>query len=205
MSQAEYVFTARWFWNTVSVWDQLIPQLSPRKALEVGSFEGASACYLIDHCAKDAPFEMHCVDTWQGGSEHKEMGINMAEVESRFQANTTLACERATHPVKLITHKGFSHLCLAHLLAETQGEYFNLVYIDGSHEAPDVLADAVLGFQLLAVGGVMIFDDYLWSKDGRNPLRCPKLAIDSFLNINFQKIEILALPLYQLYVKKISA
>ena len=207
--EADYVFTTTWFWDSAkNVWDSLIPQIRPRKVLEFGSFEGASACYLIRACAKDAPFEIHCVDTWEGGIEHKTNGVPMQAVESRFHHNTKLACASVAHPVKLMVHKGFSHLCLAQLLAETRGNYFDLVYIDGSHQAPDVLADAVLGFQLLAVGGWMIFDDYLWAEDlpyGRDPVRCPKPAIDAFLNINFRRAQVLSAPLHQLYVRKLCA
>ena len=37
---------------------------------------------------------------------------------------------------------------------------FDLIYIDASHYAPDVLSDAVLAFKLLKPGGILIFDDY---------------------------------------------
>ena len=33
-----------------------------------------------------------------------------------------------------------------------------IVYIDGSHEAPDVLTDAVMAWKLLVEGGIMILD-----------------------------------------------
>jgi len=65
--------------------------------------------------------------------------------------------------------------------------------------------DAVLSFQLLRVGGVIAFDDYLWSEDlpnGKDPLRCPKLAIDSFVNVFTRKVDIVSAPLNQLYVVK---
>jgi hypothetical protein len=57
---------------------------------------------------------------------------------------------------------------------------FDLVYVDGSHRAADVLADAVLSWPLLKNGGIMLFDDYLWQQDPR-PEHCPRLGIDSFL------------------------
>ena len=98
---------------------------------------------------------------------------------------------------------------LADLIAERRPEPFDLVYIDGSHQAPDVLTDAVLAFQLLKVGGVMIFDDYLWSMDRpgtQDVLMMPKPAIDAFLNIFQRKTNIFTgAPLRQLYVRKIAA
>jgi predicted O-methyltransferase YrrM len=87
------------------------------------------------------------------------------------------------------------------------GNYFDFIYIDGSHQAPDVLVDAILSFKLLRVGGLIVFDDYLWSEKGvadRDPLQCPKPAIDSFLNIFFRKVNIISAPLYQIYAQKIS-
>jgi len=84
----------------------------------------------------------------------------------------------------------------------------DLVYIDGSHQAPDVLSDAVLGFQLLKVGGLMIFDDYLWhieSPTAKDPLNMPKPGIDAFMNVFMRKMGIIAGgPLLQLYAEKIA-
>jgi Methyltransferase domain len=80
------------------------------------------------------------------------------------------------------------------------------IYIDGSHQAPDVLADSVLAFQLLRVGGIMIFDDYLWrmEPEGRqDSLNIPKPAIDSFINIFQRKLRVVSgFTNYQLYIEK---
>lgn len=131
----------------------------------------------------------------------------MTKVEERFHHNTKLATSRAAYPVQFHVHKGQSDQALARLLADGKQGYFDLVFIDGSHQAPDVLCDAVLGFRLLRKNGLLAFDDYLWTEElpyGRDPIRCPKLAIDAFTNIYFRKILILETKLYQLYVQKIS-
>lgn len=131
----------------------------------------------------------------------------MSEVERRFHHNTTLAVERAPHHVHFVVHKGRSDEMLAQLLVQGARGYFDLVYIDGSHEAPDVLADAVLAFRLLRTGGVMIFDDYLWAEalpGGVDPIRCPKPAIDAFLNLYCRKMELFPAPLSQVYAVKVA-
>lgn len=101
--------------------------------------------------------------------------------------------------------QGYSLPQLAQLVAE-KVEPFDFISIDASHQAPDVLGDAVLAFQLLKQGGVMAFDDYIWSpmRPGtENPLLLPKIAIDAFTTIYSQKLRILPnLPLYQLYIQK---
>ncbi len=201
----QYQFTNDWFSTAAkTTWDQLIPQIKPSKVLEIGSYEGASACYLIQKLAANAPLDMHCVDIWSNADGSTGVG----PVEARFQHNTKLAVASAAHPVALSVHKGPSSLELAKLLVAGREGYFDFIYIDGSHQAPEVLCDAVLAFRLLRVGGVMVFDDYLWSENlpyGKDPVRSPKLAVDAFTNIYVRKINILTAPLYQLYVQKTAA
>lgn len=203
-----FQFTNDWFGVVKGVWEELVPQIQPQRMLEIGSYEGASACYLIDKLAHQFPIELHCLDTWEGGLEHQQEGdIPMTQVEARFHHNTALSIRRAAHPVNLVVHKGPSDLGLARLLAQGASGHFDFIYIDGSHQAPDVLADAVLAFRLLRKGGVIAFDDYLWAEElagGKDPLRCPKPAIDAFVNCYFRKLQILRAPLYQLYVQKTS-
>ena len=57
---------------------------------------------------------------------------------------------------------------------------YDFVSIDGSHEAADVLSDAVLSWPLVKQGGLVCFDDYEWWIDTA-PERSPKLAIDAFI------------------------
>lgn len=206
-----YEFTNNWFENKArGVWDSLIPQINPTRILEVGSYEGASTCYLIEKLASFQGIEIHCVDTWEGGIEHQKGGnaeANMSDVERRFHHNAKTAISKAENPVQLVLHKGFSDLTLSKLIADGKQGYFDFVYVDGSHQAPDVLCDALLGFRLLKNRGVMAFDDYLWQEQlpyGADPIRCPKPAIDAFTNIYCRKIKVISAPLYQLYVQKIS-
>jgi cephalosporin hydroxylase len=206
-----YQFTNNWFDILAKgVWDQLMTHHAPARILEIGSYEGASACYLIDTLAPHQPIELHCIDSWEGGVEHQAGGTapaDMSAVEARFHHNVTLACGKYPGRTRLTVHKGYSDECLARLIAGGKKGYFDFVYVDGSHQAADVLADAVLGFRLLKVGGIIAFDDYLWSEQlpsGKDPLRCPKPAIDAFVNLNFRKLEVLSAPLYQLYVRKLA-
>ncbi len=199
----EYEFTKDWFSASTPVWQKLLESLAPRRLLEVGSFEGRSACYLIDILSPRHAIELHCVDTFAGGVEHSV--LDMSAVEIRFRANVRLAAEKALHSPHVVIHKQASDMALATLLAGGGRDSFDLIYIDGSHQAKDVLADAVLGFRLLRRGGVMIFDDYLWSEKlpgGPDLLRMPKPAIDAFVNLNMREIEVLRAPLYQLYIRK---
>jgi predicted O-methyltransferase YrrM len=202
----DFEFTTDWFSRFSGVWTQLIARHKPERMLEIGSYEGRAACFLIESCAAERPIELHCVDTWAGGVEH-DVGA-MPAVEARFERNIDRARAKVPHPVDFHKHKSLSAPALIQLLADGGGERFDLVYVDGSHQACDVLADAVLAFMLLRVGGLLIFDDYLWSMEpqGRqNFFNMPKPAIDAFVNLHQRKLAVIGAPLYQLYARKTAS
>ena len=200
---AKLKFTNGWFDTTAKpIWDDMIPKLKPQKILEVGSFEGASTCYLIQKLS-DRPLELHCIDTWDGGIEHQEGASaehDMNVIKKTFDENMKIV---KNPNLDLYIHQGYSHTKMAKLLVDGYEDYFDFIYIDGSHEAPDVLCDAVLGFKLLKLGGVMVFDDYLWHHGDKSLHFCPKPAIDSFVNLYWRKLEITTSP-YQLIIQKTS-
>ena len=78
----------------------------------------------------------------------------------------------------------------------------DIVYVDGSHRACDVLMDGVLAWRLLKPGGVMIFDDYLWEPDFL-PSRRPQMAIDLFLEMFVDQYTLLGKH-YQVAIRKQS-
>ena len=203
-STGDCEFSTDWFSHHIPVWNELLDHLKPSRLLEIGSFEGRSTCHLIETCSKYGPIEICCIDTWEGGVEHDQNA--MPAVERRFNRNIAIACARAHFAVKMRKYRTTSTNALVELLASKE-PLFDFVYVDGSHQAPDVLSDAVLAFQLLRVGGVMIFDDYLWHQEesGRqDPLNMPKQAIDSFVNMFQRKLRIMSgRPIYQLHIEKL--
>lgn len=204
---AGYQFSNNWFNDAVKgVWSELLAQLAPSKVLEIGSFEGASTCFLIQQIGAVRPLELHCIDTWQGGREHQPgsaAAADMKQVEGRFKANVNTAIRSSQFPVRVEVHRARSEEALPKLLCDESVGRFDMVYVDGSHQAADVLWDAVLALKLLRVGGVIVFDDYLWSGDSpQDLLMAPKIAIDAFTTVYASKVRILSAPLYQLYVVK---
>ena len=79
---------------------------------------------------------------------------------------------------------------------------YDLIYVDGSHVARDVLLDAVCGFALLRTGGVMMFDDYQW-KLLKEEYNCPGLGIDVFRSCFRSHFEVVHLG-YQFFCRKVS-
>ena len=165
-------FTQDWFTPNIPNWTTLLAELRGRpgaRALEVGSFEGRSACWLLENILTGPGARLDCVDTFTGAVEQR-LGIETRGIRARFDANIAPWRERVT------VHVGLS----ADVLRVLSGAY-DFIYIDGSHLAPDVLADAVLAWRLLKPGGIMIFDDFLWNLLPR-PEQQPGTAIRSFLH-----------------------
>jgi len=173
--------------------------------LEIGSYEGRSTCYMIEKLKHKKNCKMYCIDTWEGSMEHKNH--NMQSVEQRFDSNVRIALGENINSLEVKKLKMYSIQAVSYLLTSNLYGFFDFVYVDGSHTSADVLSDAVNAYYLLKPGGLMVFDDYLWNygfvKTG-NPLQCPKIGVDSFINAFHGKVEVLlGFPSYQLYVKKL--
>lgn len=184
-----------WFSQHVPAWQSLFASIRPRprKILEIGAFEGRATCYMLEHVlAPDVPGEVHCVDTWAGGIEHE--AIPMEEVHGRFRRNIESLLRRLQQH-RVVVHRRTSFDAMVRLNAEGHAGTFDFAYVDGSHQAPDVLEDLVLAFRLCRKGGLIICDDYFWQRQKpgeEDVLDSPKLAIDSFTNLFRRRLRFLA-------------
>jgi hypothetical protein len=175
-------FSQDWFTYTLPSLDPVIAAFTGRRAeiLEIGSFEGLSTCYFLWRL-RDA--HITCVDTFALSIEHA--GLTAAEqLESTFDRNVALV--DASRVSKRV---GDSRRVLLDLLDERAG--FDLVYVDGSHLALDVVIDGALSWRLVRTGGTLVFDDYEWTAVGTDPLLRPGPAIDAVLGLVEGKYELL--------------
>ena len=203
MSESKAKFTQDWFSRSIPGWQFILSRMTQKtphlRILEVGVFEGRSTCWLLENFCKTPESTIVALDTFQGGIEHKNM--ELGGLRKQFEENIATVGS----PAKVEVRVGFSLDQLCRLVAEKTRQ-FDFISVDASHQAADVLGDAVLAFQLLKPGGVIAFDDYIWSPmrlGTENPLLLPKVAIDAFTTIYSQKLRILPnLPLYQLYIQK---
>ena len=155
-------FEHDWFTVHIPVWDELLRPLEKRAAslLELGSFEGLSACYLLWRLP-DA--HVTCVDTFDW--------FEISDLEGRFDRNVALV-----DPTRIRRLTGRTCEVLPRLVEEQAA--FDFIYVDASHLALDVLADAAQAWKVLASGGVIVFDDY--GLDYDDPMLSPTRAIDAF-------------------------
>jgi predicted O-methyltransferase YrrM len=153
----------------------------PIRYLEVGAYEGNSAAYV--YTLLEGNVRVTVVDPFEDSIELA--GIKMDKVLERFTAN--MAAVGATSAVRVLKGRSVDHLPK---LIDC-GEQFDIIYIDGSHTIADVMLDATLGWQLLARGGLMIFDDYWYRRPELGRAFRPKLAIDAFVGAMAHDIEVL--------------
>ena len=187
-------FTTDWFTGNIPFWIEAFQKLDKSSAesesalriLEIGSFEGRSTIFFAStfECAV-----IDCVDTWQGSDEHGSAHY-LSDLYDRFVENT----------------KGYKPRIAAYQM--TSADFFtvsrscnyDLVYVDGSHRASDVLLDLVNGFSRLRNGGILLIDDYLWKHYDSNRDN-PCIAVNSFCRIYRGQFKFLRVG-YQVYLKK---
>lgn len=181
-------FTTDWFSNHIPLWTWLLKLAGPcRKYLEIGSFEGRSACWMLQH-AMTPDGSVYCIDTWEGSPEIVER-VSVKDSFELFKRNVN-AIKKPDQEIKIYRRKSVD--ALANLLMMGNESSFDLIYIDGSHAGADVLTDACMAWPLLRKGGVMIFDDYLFQINQPGMDHCPKFAIDAFTAVFKSKMQFVA-------------
>lgn len=180
-AEGGYEYTSDWFNtdNRLESWNRYLKPLSekPINYLEVGVYEGRSMIWMLENALTHP--------------DSRATGIDLM-IYSRYERNLLRsgACEKVTNL------KGPSQ-DLLHTLPKSS---FDVIYIDGSHLGQDVLVDAVLAFNLLKSGGMIVFDDYGWYPDWASDIR-PGVAIDSFVTQYRHQLDIVHKD-YQLIVRK---
>lgn len=168
-------FTADWVGKKVDIWkDVLAPYVGQPNvhALEIGSFEGRSACWFLDNVLTGEGATLDCVDSWAGDTV--ELGEKAVAGEKRFDANT------AVHGDRVRKHKQYSFDWLLDRNQDDTAGKFDFIYVDGGHDAANALQDLALSWRLLRPGGIFICDDYQWAHP--HLARLPRTAIDAFFS-----------------------
>lgn len=198
--EAKPVFHVDWFAPNIPLWELLVKEhLSGRdKFLEIGSFEGRSACWMLEHALAPKGV-LYCVDTWEGSPEFWSLKPEILDrAFDRFTANVNLVRQDDQQVIAL---KNRSVDALAGLIDQGNAGSFDLIYVDGGHTAAEALADACMAWPLLRSGGLMIFDDYTWDLDNAL-LKRPKMAIDAFTSIHNDQLRTISVG-HQYVVTKI--
>lgn len=142
-------YTNDWFkphipyWRELKSWavEQKILHNRPLNFLEIGSFEGQSAVWLLQNLVGPGD-SLTCVDPWGPGPE-------WASLYERFVLNV--------EPHRL--HMNVHRLPSVKFWADSLVKY-DFVYVDGSHKAIDVARDVSEAWAVLAPHGIILADDF---------------------------------------------
>lgn len=149
------------------MFSRMIKEIQPKLIIEVGTWLGGSALTCAEILKEnDLPTPVVCIDTWLGAQEfwkdisHNEryrdldLDHGYPRVFHQFLANV-LHKNAQNHIVPLPQTSSIAARLLMH--HEIQAD---LIYIDGSHDQGDVMADLESYWPLLRAGGVMFGDDF---------------------------------------------
>lgn len=174
-----------------------IPRL---EFLEIGVFEGRTSTWLLDNVLQEHVLtreegKLHCIDP------------NITK-NGRFNLSQ--------HDNQVVLYEDYSIKVLLRFLY-LGNRKFDFIYVDGDHNACNLLEDLILCWKLLRVNGIMLIDDYEMEAtdpwhyvshemfDKSNPrLRFthPRIAIDAFLSI-YRGQYYLVTNNYQIGIKKV--
>jgi predicted O-methyltransferase YrrM len=179
-----YAFSDDWFTPKIRLWKRVFASLAGKPGLhylEIGVYEGRSFIWMLENVLIHSTSRLTAIDIFIPPEVHRRFLDNI-EMSGQEQRVTTI--------------KGYSQTELRKLPLAS----FDIIYVDGSHTADDVLTDLVLSWGLLKTGGIIVLDDYLWDgsyfagKGSRLPGELvPGMAIRGFMRTHRNYIELIHL------------
>lgn len=181
-----------WFANVQESFERNLSRFSGQdniNFLQIGAYTGDASLWMLEKILTGSNSSLYDLDTWAGSDEEIHKTFNWAEIENTYMSKI----EKFNNVNKL---RGDSKAILPSMLDDKRN-FFDFVYVDGSHKLMDVYDDARYSWQLLKVGGLMSFDDYGWN--GMNVE--VQMGADRFLYDVHNQVRIIERGL-QLWVEK---
>jgi predicted O-methyltransferase YrrM len=144
----------------------------PNRILEIGSYEGASACFFSDILLDNEKSELTCVDPFDTGDKTSPV---TNETKTLFMSNIA----KSKNYGKIKVDEMFS----SDFYAQNTKTY-NFIYIDGSHLIEDITIDFNNCLKIIEDGGIIWMDDY-------NSSEAIRQHIDNLYMQNKDKLQII--------------
>ncbi len=193
-----YSISAECFTCLIPLWTKHLKKYAGfpgLKILEIGCFEGMATCWLLDEVLTDPDARITCIDIFEGVLDFQ---IKNPEKHRLIEKNFDINIARNGAGYKVNKIVGYSQEVMRSLPLNS----FDIVYIDGSHKASDVLEDAVISWRLVKPGGLIIFDDYNFVFED-HPEWNTGLAIDAFMKLFADKLKVIEIDQRQVFLEKI--
>ena len=190
----KYLATETWYFNSEIRYNLLnhIDKNQKYDILEIGSFEGLSACGFSDNIMNHPETTLDCVDPFIISGTHDKITTKKvtSNTEKIFTNNINLS--KNGNKIKLYKQTSDDFF-------KTNQKFYDLIYIDGCHEPEFIKNDIDNSFKFIKKNGIIWIDDYggNTSYDGKI-----KIHIDNNLK-NYENSYIIIHKNYQLAIKKI--
>lgn len=143
----------------------------PIKCLQLGAYTGDATEWMFNNLLAHPNSSLIDVDTWGGSDEPEHKSLDWKSVEDRYLERHQDKIESG----KLTKFKGTTDEFFG---SDIGKQAFHFIYVDADHKASSVLKDGLNSVYRLAPGGILAFDDYLWTQ-GRGLHLDPKPAVDA--------------------------
>ena len=163
-----YPFDLQGWCDDTEIFDMVIDAVRPPLIVEVGTWKGTSAHYMLKRALTYQDASIICIDTWLGSSEHwlnpewramLDIRGGRPHLQEQFMANVVHAgLQDRVVPLPLPSR-------LASIVLKAMsfgGMPFNapMIYVDGAHDEASVREDIAAYWPLVSPGGFLIGDDY---------------------------------------------
>ena len=182
--------TSDYFSLNAYYWDLIINKnFNTFSYLEIGSWEGNSALYILENFKTK---KVVCVDIWDLYEDsYKNESFKRFE---NFQSNLLSYKDR---------YSFFKNT--SDIFFKDNNEKFDIIYIDGWHEAPQVYKDICNSWNCLNKDGIIICDDYFYGDIKSNlNINLPADSINRFILENENKVKVLNVNNTQVFIKKLK-
>jgi predicted O-methyltransferase YrrM len=162
--------------------------------LQIGAYTGDCSLWLFRNVLTDNSSRLVDVDCWdltRPKDYLDQMGHDWEDVEKTYDKKVLPYKDR------IQKNKAMSK----DWLLANRAEQYDFVYIDGDHTPKATMTDGLLAWDLLKVGGIIAFDDYLWQHPFGEPFN-PKPAIDLFQQM-YRNESQLIVSNWQVWLRKV--
>ncbi len=177
-------YTTNWSGQLARALSIVYPQAPKYKMIcvEIGAYEGRGSKIIYDKLCGHPESQLYCLDPWDDVYVTSGEGSKYQMIDHLFKGQYERFVKNTEELSKLVILRGYSTTEIPKLPKEV-----DFAFVDGDHSPDQVYLDGCLLMEHMSLGGVIVFDDYKWCRNGQY---C-QIGIDRFLEEYKDKLEVI--------------